>query len=36
LQKLDEGDATLLAQALKINSLAPLLKEIYGHRLSTM
>ena len=36
LQKLDEGDATLLAQALKINSLAPLLKEIYGNRLSTM
>lgn len=36
LQKLDEGDAALLAQALKIKSLAPLLKEVYAHRLSAL
>jgi MOSC domain-containing protein YiiM len=34
LQKLDEGDATLLEQALKIQSLAPLLKDIFEKRLS--
>lgn len=33
LQKLDEGDAPLLEQALKIKSLAPLLKNIYEQRL---
>lgn len=36
LQKLNEGDAELLAKALKINSLAPLLKEVYGHRLNSL
>jgi MOSC domain-containing protein YiiM len=36
LQKLDEGDAALLAQALKIKSLAPLLKEVYAQRLSAL
>jgi MOSC domain-containing protein YiiM len=36
LQKLDEGDVALLAQALKIKSLAPLLKEVYAHRLSAL
>ncbi len=36
LQKLGEGDAALLAQALKIKSLAPLLKEVYEHRLSAL
>jgi len=36
LQKLEEGDAALLAQALKIKSLAPLLKEVYAYRLSAL
>lgn len=33
LQKLEEGDTQLLKQALKIKSLAPLLKNIYEQRL---
>lgn len=33
LQKLDEGDVSLLREALKIKSLAPLLKDIYEQRL---
>lgn len=36
LQKLDEGDAPLLKQALKIKSLAPLLKNIFEQRLTTL
>lgn len=34
LQKLEEGDAMLLEQALKIQSLAPLLKDIFEQRLT--
>jgi MOSC domain-containing protein YiiM len=33
LQKLDEGDSTLLQRALKVTSLAPLLKQIFETRL---